>query len=279
MSDTDIISVPENPYGVVDVRRERPYLSTDEERERWMRFNRVYQLILESRIDELNGRYNQIYFIRQCKLEGLYLIGADRSITTSRAKESYFYDWLKELYEKDKIPVAAFKTWERAEMNIIKCMNAGMTEERAIAAVAVGDQALKALEEHGVLSVKQIASGELAYERGPRADEVMGENTGVTDYLERIADSKSSRGATMMVRYDLGKGRTASIGNIWTDKNEPEINGMKQVFIEVEDIDTATGEKTPYAFRLLYEKDTPPEVVKYILRAAGTERFSRVAFQ
>lgn len=279
MTETDIITVPENNYGVADVRRERPYLATEEERDRWMKFNRVYQLILESRIDELNGRYNQIYFIRQCKLEELYLVGADRTITTSRAKQSYFYDWLQELYEKDKIPVAHQKTWERVEMNIIKCVNAGMTEERAIAAVAVGDQALKALEEHGVLVAKQIESGELAYERGPRADEVIGEDTPVTDYLERIADSKSSRGATMMVRYDLGKGRTATIGNIWTDKNEPEINGLKQIFIEVEDIDTATGEKVPYAFRLLYEKDTPPEVVKYILRAAGTERFARVAFQ
>lgn len=278
MSDIDIIEIPQNRYEMETVRRKRPYLSTEEDREKWMAFQRLFQLILESRIDELNGRYNQIFYILEVKRQKLYLMDADVTGASVRPKESYFLDWLRELSESHHIPVAVRSVWEKIESNIAKCMGAGLSLEQAIAVVAVGEQALKKLEDHGVLVTKQLSDGTLGYERGPRADEVIGD-VPVTDYLDRIAESKSSRGATMMVSYDLGKGHTAAIGNIWTDKSEPEMNGMRQLFIEVEDIDTATGEKTPYAFRLLYEKGTPPEVVKYLLRSAGTERFARVAFE
>lgn len=276
----DIVNVKTNRYGMSSVKRERPYLSTEEERQRYIQFNAALQKILEGRIDELNGRYQQIVSILYCKENELYLVDADRTMTTSRPKLNYFYDWLYELATVHQIPVAEEKTWNKIELVIEKCQGAGMSFEDSVAIAAHGRNAVEALEAHGAIITKNNEeTGQLSFERGPRADEVLGENTSVKEYLSEVANTtRSSRGATMRIRADLGGSRSATIVNVWRDKDEPELNNMKQFFLEVEEFNSKTGDKTPYDFRILVEQDTPPEIIKYVLRSLGTDKFAKVAF-
>ena len=274
------IEVSQNRYGIAPVKKERPYLSTDADRRRWMEFNKVMSSVLEGRIDELNGRYQQIVSILYCKDHELYLIDADRTLVTSRSKISYFYDWLYELATVHQIPVANKTTWDHIEMVVQGCLGAKMSFEDAVAIAAHGSKAVKNLEEHGAIVTKSDeATGQLVFERGPRADEVIGPETSVRDYLSDVANTtRSSRGATLRVKSDIGGGKSAVISNVWRDKEEPDLNGMKQFFLGVEEFNPKTGDKVPYDFRVLAESDTPPEVIKYVLRTLGTDKFAKVAF-
>lgn len=280
------IPVPENPFHIEPIRKQRPYQSSKELQDKWMQLNSAEQGILFSRIKELQGRYEQIFFIRYVEKNDLYLTEADRTIATYRQKSLYFKDWLRELEEVHHIPIAGKwldrqtttgKIIDGIATMVTGCLGAGMSEEEAVAVASIGETAIERLQGAGAIVKKQTDDGTMAYERGPNADEVMGEKTQVGEYLSEVASTnQSSRGAALRAAWDIGmKHHTYAV---WTDKNAPVDNEWKWFEIEISEVNVKTGESTPYKARFCVEKDAPATVAKSTLKKIVGENLSRVAY-
>lgn len=279
------IPVPENPFHVETIRKKRPYLPA-ELRTRWMEFNHAEQGVLVGRIKELQGRYEQIYFILYVWENDLYLTEADRTISTQLMKDSYFNKWLNELEEVHHIPIAG--KWLDRKLStgkiidgiatmITGCMGAGMSLEDSVAVASIGETAIERLQVAGAIVKKQTNDGTMAYDRGPNADAVMGQETPVGDYLSEVASTnQSSRGAALRAAWDIGmKHHTFAV---WTNKDAPIDNEWKWFEIEISETNVKTGESTPYRARLCVEKDAPATVAKSTLKKMVGENLSRVAY-
>lgn len=282
----ELETVPQNLFGVSPVDRPRPYLGDLASRESYMKFLGYERGVLTARIAELNSRADQILYIYLCRINKAYLAVADRSITTARPDDSYFYDWLDELYIQGVAYAArrpslntgkATYKWDEIQKVIDLCLAKGLDLETAAKVASVGVRAVEKYLRHGVISldnrreIRAVGADTLPPDDRELVDEIDQEQQ--ADILKELAEATSSRGASMMARDRIGTD-FARISAIHHEKDS-ELPGFIRYSIEVQIVKLPNGDYTPYEARLYFEESTPIKVIKFTLTKLS-ESLSRI---
>lgn len=281
MSDEEFLpEIEENPYGIVPKNRggERPYLSTEKEREKWMQFNVLDRTVLNGRITELKGRVEQVQAIYLVKKNGLYLVSVDK-LDHRRQDDSYFRDWLNELARegvaygqsrlvKNGSTVLRKWTWDDVEEAIDICLSKGLDLEWACKVAVVGIKALKKYLETGIISIQSDEDERVVLVDDPQPGSINPQKSRYTKeeqagFLMEIARSNSSRGATMIARDRTGT-KWVGVANIWKEIHEKKFGEYIDYNVGLELV-SADGQPTPYESHIIFEPGTPPEVVTWAL--------------
>jgi len=282
--DTGVLeTVPQNLFGVNPVARPRPYLSSTEEQQRYMRFMGYERGVLTARIAELNSRAEQILYIYLCRKSESYLSVADRSISTARHADSYFYEWLDELavqgvaYATKRNSSTMGKTiyrWDEIQKVIELCLSKGISEEIAAKVASVGVRAVASYLKYGVVSLDDMVES-----KSTSGDTVLPEVEEAriakeAAILEELASATSSRDASITARERIGTDYVR-VSAINKDEDHQDIPDFTRYNVEIQVVQRGTGEYTPYEARVYFKTDTPIMAVKFAL-AKWSEALSRI---
>jgi len=288
IEDAGLETVPQNVFGINPVNRVRPYISGQAEREAYMKFMGYERGVLTARIAELNSRADQILYIYLCRINEAYLAVADRTRTTTRVNDSYFYEWLDDL----AVQGVAYATrranpgnytftyrWDEIQRTIDICLQKGLDLETAAKVASVGVKAVEKYLRHGIISLDEqnearyIGADTAVPSNDPPqdlVDEIEKDNQ--ADILRELSEATSSRGASMLARDRIGTDvvRVSAINRA----NEEDIPGFVKYDVEIQISKMHGTEYTPYNVRLYFERDTPMKAIKFTL-AKLSEALSR----
>ena len=271
-----IVPVSQNLFGIADVQRTRPYMSSPAEQINFMRLLSYERSVLNARIKELNSRADQILYIYACRISKAYLAAAD---PRRRAMDdTYFYEWLDELATQG-IAYATRRTsknggfpiyrWDDIQKVLDVCLSKGLDLETSAKVASVGVEAVEKYLRNGIISLDEQAEARHVGRDTvvPEASEEISademENERQADVLKELAEATSTRGATIMARERIGSDyvRISAI-----NKGESDIAGFVRYDVEVQLVKKRSDEYTPYQSRTYFEEETPIQAIKFYLR-------------